>query len=35
MNLAKCLWASIQGDPVLTRRVNGRLTLPWVAMILV
>jgi uncharacterized membrane protein len=29
----KSLWASIQGDPVFMRRVNGWLTLFWVAMI--
>ena len=33
MNLAKSLWASVQGDPVFMRRVNGWLTLFWVAMI--
>src|ERR1043165_7103697 len=29
----KSLWASIQGDPVFMRRVNGWLTLFWIAMI--
>jgi hypothetical protein len=29
----KSLWASVQGDPVFTRRVNGWLTLFWIAMI--
>jgi hypothetical protein len=29
----KSLWASIQGDPVFMRRVNGWLTVFWVAMI--
>ena len=29
----KSLWASIQGDPVFMRRVNGWLTIFWVAMI--
>jgi uncharacterized membrane protein len=29
----KALWASIQGDPVFMRRVNGWLTLFWIAMI--
>jgi hypothetical protein len=29
----KALWASVQGDPVFMRRVNGWLTLFWVAMI--
>ncbi len=27
------LWASIQGDPVFMRRVNGWLTMFWLAMI--
>jgi hypothetical protein len=29
----KSLWASIQGDPVFMRRVNGWLTVFWLAMI--
>jgi hypothetical protein len=29
----KSLWASVQGDPVFMRRVNGWLTIFWVAMI--
>jgi hypothetical protein len=29
----KSLWASIQGDPVFMRRVNGWLTIFWVVMI--
>ena len=29
----KSLWASVQGDPTLMRRVNGWLTVFWVAMI--
>ena len=33
MSAAKSLWTSIQGDPVFMRRVNGWLTLFWVAMI--
>jgi hypothetical protein len=33
MSVAKSLRASIQGDPVFMRRVNGWLTLFWVAMI--
>ena len=33
MNIAKTLWASIQGDPVFMRRVNGWLTMFWLAMI--
>jgi hypothetical protein len=33
MSLVKSLWGSVQGDPVFMRRVNGWLTLFWVAMI--
>src|SRR5579884_1271214 len=33
MTVAKSLWASIQGDPVFMRRVNGWLTIFWVVMI--
>lgn len=33
MNIVKTLWASIQGDPVFMRRVNGWLTMFWLAMI--
>ena len=33
MHAAKSLWASIQGDPVFMRRVNGWLTIFWVVMI--
>ena len=33
MNVMRSLWASIQGDPVFMRRVNGWLTVFWVAMI--
>jgi hypothetical protein len=29
----KALWASIQGDPVFMRRVNGWLTVFWIVMI--
>ena len=29
----KSLWASIQGDPVFMRRVNGWFTIFWIAMI--
>jgi hypothetical protein len=32
-SVASSLWASIQGDPVFMRRVNGWLTLFWVVMI--
>lgn len=33
MSLVKSLWASIQGDPVFMRRLNGWLTIFWIAMI--
>ena len=33
MSGVKSLWASVQGDPVFMRRVNGWLTVFWVAMI--
>lgn len=33
MPLIKTLWASVQGNPVLMRRVNGWLTIFWIAMI--
>ncbi|HEY8316402.1 MAG TPA: hypothetical protein VIG35_06010 [Gaiellaceae bacterium] len=33
MAIAKSLWESIQGDPVFMRRVNGWLTMFWLAMI--
>lgn len=29
----KAIWSSVQGDPVFMRRLNGWLTLFWVAMI--
>ena len=29
----KSLWASVQGDPVFMRRVNGWMTIFWIAMI--
>jgi hypothetical protein len=32
-SVASSLWASIQGDPVFMRRVNGWLTMFWLAMI--
>ncbi len=31
--MLKSMWASIQGDPVFMRRVNGWLTILWLAMI--
>jgi hypothetical protein len=33
VSLVKSLWASVQGDPVFMRRVNGWLTIFWVGMI--
>jgi len=33
MSVVKSLWASVQGDPVFMRRVNGWLTILWVLMI--
>jgi hypothetical protein len=33
MTVAKSLWALVQGDPVFMRRINGWLTMFWVAMI--
>jgi hypothetical protein len=33
MEIMKTLWASVQGDPVFMRRVNGWLTVFWIVMI--
>ena len=33
MGVIKTLWASIQGDPVFMRRVNGWFTIFWIVMI--
>lgn len=33
MSVIRSLWASIQGDPVFMRRVNGWLTIFWIVMI--
>ncbi len=33
MSLIKSLWASVQGNPVFMRRINGWLTIFWLAMI--
>ena len=33
MSVVKSLWASVQGDPVFMRRVNGWFTIFWIAMI--
>jgi hypothetical protein len=33
LTVIKSLWSSVQGDPVFMRRVNGYLTMFWIAMI--
>ena len=33
MSVVRSLWASVQGDPVFMRRVNGWFTVFWVVMI--
>jgi hypothetical protein len=33
MGPIKSIWASVQGNPVFMRRVNGWLTIVWLAMI--
>ena len=33
MSVVKSLWASVQGNPVFMRRVNGWLTIVWLVMI--
>lgn len=33
VSLIKSLWASVQGDPILMRRVNGWFTILWIVMI--
>ncbi len=33
MSVIKSLWHSVQGDPVFMRRVNGWMTMFWIAMI--
>jgi hypothetical protein len=33
MSMVRSLWASVQQNPVLMRRVNGWLTVFWIAMI--
>jgi len=32
-NVVRSIWASVQGDPVFMRRLNGWLTVLWVLMI--
>jgi hypothetical protein len=32
-SIARGLWATVQGDPVFMRRINGWLTVAWVVMI--
>jgi hypothetical protein len=33
MSVGKSIWASLQGDPVFMRRLNGWLTVLWIVMI--
>lgn len=33
MNVVRAVWASVQGDPTLMRRINGWLTVFWMVMI--
>ena len=33
MSVVKSLWASVQGNPIFMRRVNGWLTIFWIIMI--
>ena len=33
MSVVRSIWASVQGDPVFMRRLNGWLTIFWVGMI--
>jgi hypothetical protein len=33
MSVVKSIWASLQGDPVFMRRLNGWLTILWIVMI--
>jgi hypothetical protein len=33
MSVVKSIWASLQGDPVFMRRLNGWLTVLWIVMI--
>jgi hypothetical protein len=33
MQVVRSLWASVQGDPVFMRRVNGWFTILWIVMI--
>lgn len=33
MSVLRSLWASVQGDPVFMRRVNGWMTVFWIVMI--
>ncbi len=32
-SLASSLWASVQGDPVFMRKINGWFTIMWIVMI--
>lgn len=33
MNIIRSLWASVQGDPVFMRKINGWFTVFWIIMI--
>jgi hypothetical protein len=33
MSVVRSIWATVQGDPVFMRRLNGWLTIFWIAMI--
>lgn len=33
MGVMKSLWASVQGEPVFMRKVNGWLTIFWIVMV--
>ena len=33
MNIPKSMWASVPGDPVFMRRLNGWMTVIWIVMI--
>jgi hypothetical protein len=33
LNVVRSLWAAVQGDPAIMRRLNGWLTMGWIVMI--
>ena len=35
MSVVKTLWASVQGDPVFMRRVNGWLAIFWIVVLMI